>query len=494
MIRIYKNINTDGEHRLVGTPSNFSAAFSSNKIYETNDVGKFVQPNAREIIVPYFAEFKSASIIESVVTFTNNQNDYTFFRVTGYEFSGINNIKYYIVVDPFLTFNITVSGLLYQTSDKYKYAGKFASPAVGGQCIDKKHIYPIAGYDAQSGSYKQYFIAILDTQEGIKTCRCVADTQYNSNLIANILSENNVLKNVAVPSIQYQYTVLHIYLLPFDWDMGINLLDPFTIGNTTAVVYDITLRKYEKDYIIPVNKQQYNAEVGTITKRIKLPDYRTFYSFSGSAPDPQFPINIQLQIEYNLTIRLYVAGASILITDDFEKDLTYSPQSQYEVFKKTSENIRLGTRLAVSGASVVSSVIAQNYMGAVSGAVHIGQDVANIWANKLERDKQVWTIDEKQGNCFENLNETYGIALFYNLDTELENKTDVDNANNLYGYIPLNLIECTDDPLASPIAPTGTYIYYRFSLITDISDGNIPLDYIEEIKNDLLRGVFIMHY
>lgn len=494
MIRIYKNINIDGEHRLVGTPSNFSTAFSSNKIYETNDVGKFVQPNAREIIVPYFAEFKSASVIESVVSFTNASPDYTFFRVTGYEFSGINNIKYYIVVDPFLTFDITVSGLLYQTSDAYKYSGIYASPAVGGQCVDKKHINPIAGYDSLSQRYKEYFIAFLNTNEGVKTCRCKTDSPFMANTIANILAANNELKNVAVPSIVYQYTVMHIYLLPYDWDLGIDTSDPFTIGNTTVEVYDVTLGKYEKNYSISLEKNKYNAEVGTITKRIKLPDYRLFYSFTGLDADPSFPVTVNLQIEYNLTIRLYVAGASILITDDFEKDLTYSPQSQYEVFKKTSENIRLGTRLAVSGASVVSSAIAQNYMGVVSGAVHIGQDVANIWANKLERDKQVWTIDEKQGNCFENLNKTHGIALFYNLVTELENKKDVDDANALYGYIPLNLITCTDDPLASPIAPSGTYIYYKFSQITDISDGNIPLDYIEEIKSDLLRGVFIMHY
>lgn len=485
MIRIYKNINIDGEHRLVGTPSNFSTAFSSNKIYETNDVGKFVQPNAREIIVPYFAEFKSASVIESVVSFTNASPDYTFFRVTGYEFSGINNIKYYIVVDPFLTFHITVSGLLFQTSDKYKYDGKFASPAIGGQCVDKKHNYSIL-------SMRFYVLAFLDTNSGSKAFRTLTDSFYTTYQRAERIARNNKLIS---GSDEITYTTAHIYLIPTELDLDYNA-QIWTVDESGSPNFYLVGAEqfvtYTRNIIVP--KEEYNVFVGTVSKKIKVPDYRLMYSFSGQDADVSFPVKIQLSTELNAVIRLYIAGENIEIQDDFEVDLVFSQQSQYEVFKRMSDNIRLGTKIGVGTVSAISAAAGNNYMAAISGVVNVGQDIANIWANEIERNKQVAITEEKTGNVVENYFVAGGVGVFYNLNTELENKADVDAANDLYGYIPLNLINCTDDPLASPIASSGTYIYYRFSQITDISNGNIPLEYIEEIKSELLRGVFIMHY
>lgn len=504
MIRIYKNINIDGEHRLVGTPSKFSTAFSSNKIYETNDVGKFVQPNAREIIVPYFAEFKSASVIESVVSFTNASPDYTFFRVTGYEFSGINNIKYYIVVDPFLTFNITVTGLIYQTGNFEKYKDIYEMPVVHGNSIKKKSITPVAGYDTADNAYRYRAYACLSTNDpnpnvtdkGFLIIRTPKLSLFSANEWAVNLAMNNAIKRRVISTVtDYTYEVLHIYILPVEIDFDGISGQEYSIDNFVNIWYPIRYTNAEKDYSISLTRLQYNAEIGTLSKRIKLPDYRRFELLNSTINDVEFPVRIEGTFEYGLTLRLYANNQNIEITSDFEKDLEYSPEAQYEVFKAASQNIRTGAKLAVGGVSVISSAIAQNYMGAISGAVNIGQDIANIWANKIERDKQVGIVEEKQGNCFENLSRTMGIGLFYDNENDLENLSDVQSASFLYGYIPVNLIGANAEDFAKPASFIGRgYFYYKFNFIEDISNGNIPLEYIEEIKSDLLRGVFIMHY
>lgn len=504
MLRFYKDLGIDGDHRLVGTPSDFSTVFSSNIVETINDAGKFLQPNAKEVVTPYFTDFKSVSIVESVVNFTDQTSDYTFFRVTGYEFLGIYNIKFYIVVDPFLTFNISVTGLIYQTGNYEKYKDIYEMPVVHGNSVKKKSITPVAGYDTGDSAYRYRAYACLSTNDpdpnvtdkSFLIIRTPKLSQFYANEWAVNLAMNNAIKRRVISTVtDYTYEVLHIYLLPAEIDFGEVSGQEYSIDNFANIWHPIRYTNAEKDYSISLTKSQYNAEIGTLTKRIKLPDYRLFEPLISTISDVEFPVRVEGTFEYGLTLRLYANNQSIEITSDFEKDLEYSPEAQYEVFKAASQNIRTGAKLAVAGVSVISSAVAQNYMGAISGAVNIGADIANIWANKIERDKQVGIVEEKQGNCFENLSRTMGIGLFYDNENDLENLFDVQSANFLYGYIPINLITANAEDFTKPASLIGNdFFYYKFNFIVDISGGNIPADYNAEIRNDLLRGVFIKHY
>lgn len=501
MIRLYSGIPVDGSHRLVGTPSEFSTAFSINLSYTINDAGKFLQPNASSVVTPFFADFKAVNVIESVVTFSDAPADYTFFRVTGYQFEGINNIRFFVVVEPFLTYSPTVNGLICQSSRQDEIDSVLSRDIVLPLSVKPKRVDPILSSLTPASANKYRLLICLSFPTGIGIMESQETTYSTAFSWALAVMMRNHLKDITSAE-EKTYKVLHVYLLPseFAFDVYYNpeSIVPYPLGKWQVVssgggIIDAAeyvpvseqFKSVEKT--INITSAQFAVEVGTPSTRIALPDYRA----SGNLA---YTIKFVLSCEQALVCRMFAGGYSTEIQRDFELDLIYSEQSQYNAFQRQSDELRQAGRIATGAVSTVSSALAGNAMGVVSGIVKVGDDIAGIYANELQREKQVAVSTEQAGNLTENINTTGGVGVYYYEQSDLVNYNTIERERFIFGKIFENVINVQNYNFSYEIAGVKSIFFVKFLVINNITGYNIPAPYYDDIKNLLLQGIYVKRY
>lgn len=500
MIRLYAISNFDDEHKIIGNAADFATFFTLSKIYEMSDVGKFLQPTATELITPFFPNFRGVNVIESVIrTIDENENVtnfYYFYRVNSVEFSGINNLKFFIELDPFMTFYPKVTGYLTQ-SNNFSLYGNGIEVSLPVAAKPKNILTYNSNY--LTGFSRDFWRVLVIVKTNAEVIPLVSISTFNSAALAyTSLTTDILLRNTAntVQQAGVAYEVVRAYIIPASFADSMMItpkLGIWSFGEQFNKDYNQFVSSSIKTILLTVDLRTYSdMYLGTQFARLKLPDYRKIDSTQARKTN-YYNFVLHVSCETELLANIFVNGENVNIAPCYDVDLIYSPQSQYNTFNRLSDTIKNVGGIGATVLGTAGAAISQNYVATVSGIYTAGRQIAGLVADEIERSKKPVEVVEKAGNLAETA--AYGnLNVFFAAESDIENKSNVDDIISKYGYIFKNYMSMTNYKFDND----KNEHYYKFSDIFEIKDdltaSPVLAKYYGIIRERLLTGVFIRNF